>query len=256
MLNTFTFGTPSELPALLIAHGLFGSARNWGAMAKRLATDRQVITVDMRNHGDSAWQSTHSYNDLANDLAEVIAAQGGAMDVLGHSMGGKAAMVLALTQPHKVARLLIGDIAPAAYHHSQNGLIDAMEALDLSDLSSRTEADKRLATQIDAPAIRAFLLQSLDLKTQPPQWRLNLSVLRAYMDNIIGWPTQIAGQFDRPALFLAGAQSDYVLPEHRASIKSLFPKAHFAKIPDAGHWLHADQPRAFEGVIRSFFGPL
>lgn len=256
MLNTLTFGTPTNLPALLIAHGLFGSARNCGAIAKRLANNRQVITVDMRNHGDSPWHNTHGYADMADDLAAVIAAHGGQMDVLGHSMGGKAAMVLALTQPQSVARLLIGDIAPVAYSHSQNALIDAMESLDLTELSSRSDADTRLSDQINAAAIRAFLLQSLDLKAQPPRWRLNLSVLRAEMDRIIGWPAEIRGQFDHPTLFLAGAQSDYVLPEHRATIKSLFPKAHFAKIPDAGHWLHADQPRAFEGVIRSFFGPL
>lgn len=256
MLNFLTYGAPTDLPGLLIAHGLFGSARNWGAIAKRISNDRQVISVDMRNHGESPWHRQHGYADMAGDLAEVIAAHGGAMDVLGHSMGGKAAMMLALTQPDRVARLLIGDIAPAVYPHSQTALIDGMEAIDLSDLSSRSEADRRLADHVDVAGVRAFLLQSLDLKATPPRWRLNLSVLRDEMDRITGWPDDVSGQFDRPALFLAGATSDYILPQHRTAIKALFPAARFAKIPDAGHWLHADQPRAFEAVIRSFFGPV
>lgn len=253
MLKVITHGTPTALPGLLIVHGLFGSARNWGAIAKRVSDDRQVLVVDMRNHGESPWYDSHGYENLAADLAAVIDTHGAPMDVLGHSMGGKAAMMLALKTPRAVARLLIGDIAPADYPHSQNGLIDAMEALDLTGLTSRAEADRRLARHVDAPPVRAFLLQSLDLKASPPRWRLNLPVLRAEMHRITGWPADVTGQSDHAALFLSGGQSDYVLPEHRAPIKALFPKARFAKIPDAGHWLHADQPRAFEAVIRSFF---
>ncbi|SDW58247.1 alpha/beta fold hydrolase [Roseicitreum antarcticum] len=253
MLNIITHGTPTRLPGLMIVHGLFGSARNWGAIAKRVSDDRQVLCVDMRNHGESPWYDRHGYDDLAADLAAVIDAQDGPMDVLGHSMGGKAAMMLALKQPGSVARLLIGDIAPVIYPHSQAALIDAMEAMDLTGLTSRSEADRRLAAHVDAAPVRAFLLQSLDLKASPPRWRLNLPVLRAEMDRITGWPADVTGTFDRAALFLSGAQSDYVQPEHRAPIKALFPQARFAKIPDAGHWLHADQPRAFEAVIRSFF---
>ncbi len=251
MLNTVLHGAPTAEPPLLIAHGLFGSARNWGVIARRLSDARQVIAVDMRNHGGSPWTESHGYEDLARDLAEVIRAHGGRADVLGHSMGGKAAMVLALTEPALLRRLIVADIAPVAYGHSQSHLVDAMQALPLEGLASRAEADRLLAEAIPDASTRAFLLQSLDLKASPPRWRLNLSLLRAEMDRITGWPGT-AGRFDGPTLFLAGGTSDYVRPEHRPAIKALFPQARIARIPGAGHWLHAEKPREFEAAVRAF----
>ncbi|WP_071798090.1 alpha/beta fold hydrolase [Natronohydrobacter thiooxidans] len=252
MLNILRYGEISGLPRLLIVHGLFGSARNWGAIAKRLSDSREVISVDMRNHGDSRWFDSHSYADLADDLAEVIRAEGGALDVLGHSMGGKAAMMLALAQPDLVNRLLVADIAPVTYAHSQSHLIRAMRALPLAQLHSRAEADAALARSVDEPGVRAFLLQSLDLRASPPRWRLNLDVLEAEMDRIMGWP-EVTGAFSGPTLFLSGARSDYVLPEHRPAIRNLFPAARFAKLPGVGHWLHAEAPRPFEATARMWF---
>lgn len=241
---------------LIIAHGLFGSGRNWGVIARRLAADRPVLCVDMRNHGDSPWYDDHDYPALARDLAEVIAAHGGQADVLGHSMGGKAAMVLALHAPERVARLIVADIAPVAYGHTQRPLIRAMEALDLAGLTLRSEADARLAMQLRDPGVRAFLLQSLDLRSQPPHWRLNLRALDAGMEQILGWPAgmepgQIA-PFAGPALFVTGAQSDYVAPAHHARIRALFPAARFSPIAGAGHWLHADRPREFVEAVSGF----
>lgn len=253
MLNTVLHpaDTPQGNPPLLIAHGLFGSARNWGVIARRLADSRDVIAVDMRNHGTSPRKPTQSYADMADDLAQVIAAHGGRADVMGHSMGGKAAMVLALTRPGLVRRLIVADIAPVAYGHDQSQHIDAMRSLDLTDLTTRAEADRRLSARVEDPGLRAFFLQSLDLKTSPPQWRLNLDVLEAEMPGIIGWPG-ITGHFDGPVLFLTGALSPYVGPEHREAIRALFPAARFAKIPNANHWLHADKPREFEETARVF----
>lgn len=251
MLAYATHGQATALPALLIAHGLFGSGRNWGVIARRLAETRRVLVVDMRNHAASFWAPSHGYDDLARDLSEVIAAEGGRIDLLGHSMGGKAAMMLALTEPDRVNRLVVADIAPVAYDHDQRGLIAAMRGLDLAGLTARSEADRRLAAAVPDAGTRAFLLQSLDLKAAPPHWRLNLDVLDAEMDRITGWP-EVSGRFDRPALFLAGALSHYVRPEHRAAIKALFPDAHFAKLPGAGHWLHADRPREFEAAVQVF----
>ena len=245
--------TPTSAPPLLIAHGLFGSGRNWGVIARRLADRREVLAVDMRNHGDSPSFATQSYADMAADLAEVVAAHGGRADVLGHSMGGKAAMLLALTEGDMVNRLVVADIAPVAYSHDQTQHIVAMRGLDLSGLTSRAEADLRLAASVSDPALRAFFLQSLDLKSSPPGWRINLDVLEAEMPRIIGWP-QVAGRFDGPALFLSGALSHYVLPEYRETIRALFPGARFAKLPGAGHWLHAEKPRAFEETVRVFLG--
>jgi esterase len=254
MLNTLVYppAAPTDAPPLVIAHGLFGSARNWGATAKRLSAGRQVIVPDMRNHGSSAWTPSHSYADLAGDLAEVIAAQGGRADVLGHSMGGKAAMMLALTRPGLVRRLIVADIAPVAYGHDQRQHIHAMRALPLEGLTTRGEADRNLAASTPDPALRAFFLQSLDLKAEGgPSWRLNLDTLEAAMPGILGWPAP-AGRFDGPALFLSGADSTYVRPEHRTTITALFPAARFARIPGAGHWLHAEKPREFEAAVQVF----
>jgi len=241
---------PSEATPCLIAHGLYGSARNWNVIAKRLSETRPVLTVDMRNHGASPWANTNSYEDLAEDLAEVITAQGfGALDVIGHSMGGKAAMMLALMRPDCVARLLVGDIAPVAYSHSQAQYIDAMRAVDLSGITKRSDAAEGLANLGVSPELQAFFTQSLDVAGK--RWRYNLDALERDMPKIMSFPETDA-RFTGPTLFLSGAQSDYVLSDHRPTIKKLFPNARFAKIPNAGHWLHADNPKAFIATAEVF----
>ena len=247
MLATYRFGPDTGTP-LLIVHGLFGSARNWGVVARRLAESRPVLTVDMRNHGESPQMPDNGYEDMAGDLAEVIEAHGGAADVLGHSMGGKAAMVLALGRGDLVRRLIVADIAPVAYGHTQMPLIEAMQDLDLGGLGKRSEADAMLRRSVPDDTTRAFLLQSLDLKSDPPRWRLNLPVLGREMPKILGWPP-VTGSYDRPVLFISGGASHYVLPEYRPEILRLFPGARFVKIPNAGHWLHAERPRDFGSAI-------
>ena len=233
---------------LVIAHGLFGSGRNWGVIAKRLANHRRVIALDMRNHGASPWHEDHNYHALAADITEVATNLGQPVDLLGHSMGGKAAMVAALSGA-PIRRLIVADIAPVGYSHSQQPVIDAMQSLPLDHITSRAEADQALSAHIDDPALRSFLLQSLNVSER--RWRLNLLALSASMDQIIGFP-DISGYFNSPALFLTGALSDYLRPEHRPIIKALFPKARFAKIPQAGHWLHAEKPHEFEAAVRVF----
>lgn len=252
MLSYSEFGdhTPTDAtPALIIVHGLYGSGRNWGVIAKRLSDSRPVITVDMRNHGQSPRAPTHSYPDLADDLAQVINHLNVPVDVCGHSMGGKAAMVLALQNPTLLRRLIVADIAPVAYGHTQQMFIDAMRSVDLTTLSRRSDAESQLAEAGVERALQSFFTQSLDVPNK--RWRLNLDVLEAEMPKIIGWP-DVAGQFDGPTLFLSGGASDYVGPQHRDHIKSLFPAARFAKLPGAGHWLHAEKPREFEAAVRVF----
>ncbi|MGR3493254.1 MAG: alpha/beta fold hydrolase [Shimia sp.] len=244
MLTSTTQGT-GPATRLLIAHGLFGSGRNWGVIAKRLGDRGPVTTVDMRNHAGSFWAEGHTYSDMAADLAAVM---NGPTDLLGHSMGGKAAMVAALSGA-PVRRLIVADIAPVAYGHTQQHLIEAMRRVPKDAMGRRSEADAALACDVDDPVVRAFLTQSLDTKARA--WRLNLDVLSAEMPLILGFP-DIDGVFEGPALFLSGAASDYVLPEHRERINALFPAARFAKIPGAGHWLHAEKPREFEAAVRHF----
>lgn len=241
MLNVLTHGDPS-LPKLLIAHGLYGSGRNWGVIAKRLSDSFHVMAPDMRNHGASPWYNTQSYFDMADDLAALL---DGPAYVVGHSMGGKAAMVMALQHPEKIKKLIVADIAPVTYSHSQTQHIDAMRAIDLGAVTRRSEAGASLDTEV-----RDFLLQSLDVKGK--RWMLNLDVLEAEMPKIIGFPDE-SGTFAGPTLFLSGADSDYVTRNQRPVVKGLFPNARFAKIPGAGHWLHAQKPREFEAAVRAFF---
>ncbi len=249
MLATQEFDGPAGRTPCLIVHGLFGSGRNWGAIARKLAETRPVLTVDMRNHGESPWADTHGYDDLAADLAEVIDAHGARMDMIGHSMGGKAAMMLALTRPDLVHRLIVADIAPIAYSHTQQEFIDAMRAVDLSAVTRRSEAAEELGRHGVEPELQGFFTQSLDVKGK--RWLLNLDVLEAEMPKILSFP-DIDATFEGPVLFLSGGRSDYVRREYRDRIKSLFPAARFAKIPDAGHWLHAEKPGEFLAVAGTY----
>jgi pimeloyl-ACP methyl ester carboxylesterase len=203
----------------------------------------------MRNHGLSPWHDSHSYPDMAEDLAQVLEGLDGPFDVLGHSMGGKAAMVLALTRPELVNRLIVADIAPVSYTHSQIQFIEAMRAVDLEKVERRSDAAEQLEGITDDPTLITFFTQSLDLKEK--KWRLNLDVLAREMPKILSFP-DVSGQFEKPTLFLSGARSDYVKREDRDHIKALFPQAQFAKIPGAGHWLHAEKPREFEAAIRAW----
>ena len=161
ILNSIVNGETQSGTPLLIVHGLFGSARNWGVLAKRLSADRQVISVDMRNHGASFHSGDNSYADLAGDLVNVIEGIGRTVDVLGHSMGGKTAMVLALSRPDLVARMIVADIAPVRYLYSPSEEIAAMKAVDLSKVERRRDADAQLVDWVDSAALRSFLLQRL-----------------------------------------------------------------------------------------------
>lgn len=252
MLNMIETGVDSGQPPVILAHGLYGSGRNLGGLARRLAETRRVLSVDMRNHGDSFQDADHSYPALAADLARIVAAQNGPVDVLGHSMGGKAAMTLALTQPEAVRRLVVMDIAPVSYDHNQTGYIDAMEAVDLTGLRLRSDADARLSAHVDDPGVRAFLLQSLDLKAEPPRWKFNLTALRDQMSLVTGWPEIPRGSFAGPALFLAGSESDYCGPTGAQAIREYFPQAQLRSIEGAGHWLHADRPAEVAEIVADF----
>lgn len=248
MLSFSEFGD-ADAPPLVIVHGLFGSGRNWGVIAKRLSDSARVTTPDMRNHGSSPQSPNHSYPDMANDLAELIDHIGGPVDMVGHSMGGKAAMMLALTYPEMINRLIVADIAPVSYSHSQMRYIDAMRAVDLSQVARRSDAEAQLAALGVEPALCSFFTQSLDIPGK--RWKYNLAALAAEMPKILSFP-DVKTTFEGQALFLSGAMSNYVTAEARPQIKRLFPAAQFAKLPGAGHWLHADKPREFEAAVRVF----
>lgn len=253
-LNHTITGDAPGVPVVLV-HGLFGQGRNLGALARRLAQGRRVVTVDLRNHGESPWDADHSYPAVAADLSELIEDLGGPVDLAGHSMGGKTSMVVALTRPELIRKLAIMDIAPVTYRHSQTAYIDAMEALDLSTIDRRSAADRALAQHIDEPGIRAFLLQSLDLKAEPPAWRLNLPVLRARMSDLVGWPDNLPeATFTGPVIELMGDMSNYVTADGEAALRRYFPQIRFVRVKKAGHWLHADAPEIVAEALAGFFG--
>ena len=249
MLNYMTFGDEKS-PPVMIVHGLYGSGRNWGVIAKRLSDQFFVITVDLRNHGDSPWLDTHNYHVMADDLVEVINSLNIKPNVIGHSMGGKAAMVLALKRPNLVRNLIIADIAPVKYEHDQSQFIEAMQKVDLSKVEKRSDATLALSKFVEDKSLQNFFTQSLDMKAK--RWKLNLKVLRSEMSEILSFP-KIESEFSGHSLFLKGEKSDYIKSEHRKLIKSLFTKARFATFKEAGHWLHAEKPREFESAARLFF---
>ena len=249
MLNYMTFGDEKSSPVMIV-HGLYGSGRNWGVIAKRLSDQFFVITVDLRNHGDSPWLDTHNYHVMADDLVEVINSLNIKPNIIGHSMGGKAAMVLALKRPNLVRNLIIADIAPVKYEHDQSQFIEAMQKVDLSKVEKRSDATLALSKFVEDKSLQNFFTQSLDIKAK--RWKLNLKVLRSEMSEILSFP-KIESEFSGHSLFLKGENSDYIKPEHRKLIKSLFTKARFATFKEAGHWLHAEKPREFESAARLFF---
>ncbi|MEM1385163.1 MAG: alpha/beta fold hydrolase [Pseudomonadota bacterium] len=249
---------PETAPPLLIAHGLFGQGRNFQSIAKRLATNRRVISVDMRNHGTAPWSDLIDYPSMAGDLAESIRTDaGGPVILLGHSMGGKAAMALALAEPELLCGLIVADIAPIGYGHSHIGYVAAMQAVDVAGVARRSDVDRQLAETVPDRNLRAFLLQSLSIQDGSARWRLNLAALSAEMPNLVGFPDRFPyPAYDGPTLFLRGGKSDYVPPDSEAKIRRLFPAAEIQTLEGAGHWLHAEQPEAFTGALAAWLDRL
>jgi len=247
-LNVIEMGEGS--PVLLL-HGLFGAGRNWGGIQKRLAQRHRVLAPDLRNHGESPHTAQMGYAEMAEDIAELIAGRGlRAPAVLGHSMGGKVAMALALRHRGMVGRLVVADIAPVKYPPSLRGYVAAMRAIPLKEGLTRKEADALLEPTIPEAGIRAFLLQSLDFTAQPPAWKLGLVELGRAMPAIEDFAE--AGRYEGPTLVVSGAHSRYIRPDNHELFRRLFPQARFAVVEKAGHWLHADNPNGFLAEVEPF----
>jgi pimeloyl-ACP methyl ester carboxylesterase len=238
-------------PPVVLLHGLFGAGRNFGAVQRALAPRFRVVALDMRNHGDSPHAPDMNYPIQAEDVRETLDALGIAQAaVIGHSMGGKAAMALALQHPKLVARLLVSDIAPVIYQHGNSEIAEAMAAINLTPSLTRQQADTALAEAVPRPDIRSFLLQNLRFGAHP-NWRIGLTEIAAAVPDLEGW-IDLPGPYTGPSLFVTGAKSDYVLPEHRPVIREKFPAARFVAIKNAGHWVHADNPSGFLSVVEAF----
>lgn len=244
------FGDPANSP-LIILHGFFASSRNWRQVAQRLAERFHVYVPDMRNHGASPHHPLMDYPAMTADLLRFIDDRGlQTANLLGHSMGGKIAMWLALTSPTRVNKLIVADIAPVSYRHSFDNTVMALKALPLAEISNRKQAETLLAERIPELSYRQFLLQNLVLKDGKYGWRLDLDIFQRMAHHIAAFPD--AGQlapFAGKALFIAGGDSDFVQPE---AIDSLFPDAALSTLANAGHWLHVQQPDAFIARVEKF----
>jgi esterase len=244
-------------PQVAILHGLFGSGRNWRSIAEQLAPRHRVLTFDLRNHGTSPWADGMAYGEMVDDLRASLETRGAERTaVLGHSMGGKIAMTMALLYPAEVDRLVVVDIAPARNPPSLLAYIRAMRSLDLRAVKKRSEVDAQLAGAIPNAAERAFLLQNLVIGDGDMHWRLNLNAIERGFAEICGFPEFPADNiYQGPSLFVAGARSNYIGPEHEPAIRRLFPEAEIKRIESAGHWVHAEQPQAFLQIVEAFLVP-
>lgn len=240
-----------ENPPLIILHGFFASSRNWRQIAEKLATDFCVYVLDARNHGNSPHCESMSYETMAVDVAHFIMQNTlQNVTILGHSMGGKTAMWLALNYPNLIENLIVVDIAPIAYKHSFDPIINSLKNLPLAELTNRKQADLLLAEIIPELDYRQFLLQNLILKTGGYEWRINLDFFQKNAPAIIGFPeTDDCLPFEKPTLFLAGGLSKYI---PSGSTQLLFPRAHIVTIPNAEHWIHVQNPNGFLTAVRDF----
>ncbi len=239
-------------PPIVLLHGLFGRARNLGSIQRRLAMERRVLAIDLRNHGDSA-HGRMDYAAMASDLAETLAAHDALPATLvGHSMGGKAAMTLALSRPDAVASLVVADIPPAVTAHGTAEIGERMLRIALPPHLDRAGAEALLRDAIPEAETRHLMMQNLRLGADPG-WAIGLDEIVASMADIEGWPYIPDGHaYDGPTLFLAGETSPYIRPEDHPAMRRLFPRHRFEVIENAGHWLHVENPGRFLELLQRF----
>jgi esterase len=251
---------------LLILHGLYGSSDNWYSIGKELSLQFDVILVDLRNHGRSPHSDVHTYSSMQADILDMYETLGiSKAIIMGHSMGGKTAMLFSLLHPEKVDKLIIVDIGPKPYTSLQNYQSNALEHLnimqaflsvDISNMTKREEIDAEFAKYIPNSGTRQFLLKNASRTAEGFRWILNVEVLSKSLPNILE-SIKVKNLIDAsersfPTLFIKGEKSDYILDTDLHGMKQLFPKAELVTIFDAGHWVHAEQPQLFLKTINYF----
>lgn len=239
---------------LVLLHGLFGRAANFGVVQRRLTDRARVIALDLRNHGDSPHAPGMDYPTMAADVAETLLALDALPAVvMGHSMGGKVAMALALETPQAVDKLIVSDIAPVASPPRFRAIAAAMQAMKLPPGLTRQQADAALAPAVPDPAMRQFLLQNLKFGAAPA-WRVSLDAIAAALPEIESWPQIAAAPYAGPTAFVVGGRSDFVREQDRPAIRALFPAVRFITLKNAGHWVHADDPEGFIAILAAAVG--
>ncbi len=246
-------------PRVVFLHGLFGQGRNWTTVAKALSDRARILLPDLPDHGRSPWSQRFSYADMADQVAALLELEGGGEPyaVVGHSMGGKVAMMLALRRPELVARLCVVDVSPVSTSQLSGfeTYVRGLSAIDLANLTDRAAADRQLADYSSDPDVRGFLLQNLRRQRPPAdgwRWQMNLRLLGDALAIMGSWPETDADPFLGPVLWVAGANSGYVRAEFAPAMRALFPRVQLVTIKRAGHWVHSDQPEVFEATMRRF----
>jgi len=238
---------------LFIIHGLFGSSRNWKSLSQRFAKHFQVISVDLRNHGDSFHSDVMDYRSMAIDIESLFSELGiRSAHIIGHSMGGKVAMKLCHLRPDLVSKLIIADIAPVNYSHGYDEIINAAIALDLSNLKNRKQADETLSQSISDQRIRLFILQNLAFREGDAYWKLNWLSIKDNMSSLTGFESIEGWSISQDSFFIRGALSDYVSDQAWNGIKNQFLHSQLFTLPNAGHWLHAERPAEFYDAVSGF----
>jgi len=237
---------------LIILHGLFGSSDNWLTIAKQLADDYKVYSIDQRNHGNSLHSDQFDYPTMADDLHKFILENNIQNPVIiGHSMGGKVAMQFAVNQPDMWDKLIVVDIAPKSYPVHHDEILRGLNGLNLGQLESRGDADKQLAKYVPEIGVRQFLLKNLSRDSDGFSWKINLPVLTRNIE-IIGAGLDGKLNSKKPVLFINGANSGYIKESDFDLIRSHFPEAEIHTIKNAGHWVHAERPDDFMEVVTNF----
>jgi esterase len=238
---------------VILMHGLFGSGSNLGALARHLQDGYRVYSLDLPNHGRSDWVGQTDIRSLSGHVRRWLDSQQlEDVRLIGHSLGGKVAMQLALDQPDRVAALVVADIAPVAYGPHHDDVFAALDEVEQASCRSRSEAQPLMAKHLPEEMVVQFLLKSLKRDEDGVfRWRFNLQGIKDGYGAVREAITAPA-VFERPVLFIKGADSDYILPQHRDAIMGLFPSAGVKVMPDCGHWLHAQQPRLFNGIVSRF----
>ena len=243
-------------PPVVLLHGLFGASNNLGALARVLQEQHDVISVDLPNHGRSAWLANPDLAAMADALRTWMDGEGvPAAHLVGHSLGGKVAMQLALRDPHRVLSLLVADIAPVAYAAHHDAVFAALEAVAHAGCSSRAQAGTLLANYLQEDAVIQFLLSSLQRDEGAVlRWRFDLKGIRRAYPALLAAP-QVGLPYVGPVLFIKGGVSDYIQERHWPAIESCFPRAVLRVMSDCGHWLHVEKPQLFNGIVARFLAP-
>ena len=260
-MDLFTTSVGQGTPRVAYLHGLLGQGKNLATIAKAVADTDPGLLYDLPNHGRSPWTDDFGYASMADAVADDLRERLGAnaaVTVVGHSMGGKTAMAMALRHPSLVRGLVVIDIAPddSSHGYGFHRLIAALKALDLSSIRTRADADDALADAIREPGVRAFLLQNLHRVPGGWRWLPNLDLLERALPLISGWPRGVGGTYGGPVLWMRGADSGYVTDEHVPAMRALFPRTRLVTIKNAGHWVHAEQPEAVSQSLALFLAGL